>query len=168
MRRNLFIRCVTAAVASVTVLLAAPAIAAAAPAPAQPVLPGVGFSNGIGHKAEAQGNSVRYTATGVPGYLGVFPGSCQTGLVNAVTAAPIIGGSIADLLAGNPFGLITALLESGSFVAFHPLVIADKDGTVTGTFANVPTGLYVVVSSCTAQATGPAYGATGVLVVGAR
>lgn len=172
MRRICFARPVLALAAAGALVLGVPATALADGLRPE-ATPVVGIADGIGYSVTVRGTAVEYTATEVPisgRVLGVpIPGVCTSALIDAVAAAPIIGPSVIDTISGgevDALALIRDLLESDAVVDVHLLRAANGAGTVSGTFENVPTGLYLVVSFCNPLSANPVYGATGAFVLG--
>lgn len=169
MIRNALARTVLVLATVAATGLAAPALVDATPA--EPV-PAVAIARGIGYSVQVDGLSITYTATDVPrvplvGSL-TLPGSCTTAVVDAVRAAPVVGPVLLDYLVGNPdidvLALLRELGDAGAITAIQPLQGANRDNVVSGTFQDIPRGVYAVVSICNLNS--DLLGAAGALVLG--
>lgn len=170
MLRNVLARTVLTLATVFSVGVAAPALVNATPS--QPV-PAIGIAQGIGYSVQVNGLSITYTVTGVPRVplIGsvTLPGSCTTAVVDAVRAAPVVGPVLLDYILGNPdidvLALLQELEDAGAITAIHLLRGANGDNVVSGTFEDIPIGVYAVVSICNLNP--DLLGATGALVLGA-
>jgi|GEM_PF-4242790 len=170
MLRNVLARSVFVLATVFATGLAAPALVTAKPA--EPV-PAIGIAQGIGYSVQVNGLSVTYTVTGVPRVPVVgpitLPGSCTTAVVDAVRAAPVVGPVLLDYILGNPdidvLALLQELDDAGAITAIHLLRTANGENVVSGTFEDIPIGVYAVVSVCNLNP--DLLGVTGALVLGA-
>ena len=120
--------------------------AAAAPTEVQPVA-----SSGVSLSATINGSNIDYAVTNVPNRLLLLPGECTTVIVDAVAGAAVAGPAIIDTLsAGSPdvLRLIEDLIAADAVPALPQVVIA-SGGTVTGSFTNIASGVYALVTNCT-------------------
>ncbi len=169
MLRKALARTVLVPATAVALGLATPARVHAQPAgPA----PAVGIAQGIGYSVQVDGRSITYTITDVPRVPLVgsitLPGSCTTAVVDALRAAPIVGPVLLDYILGNPDVDVLALLQqlddADAITAINLLRGANRDNVVSGTFEDVPNGVYAVVSVCNLNP--DLLGVTGALVLG--
>ncbi|NKY58448.1 hypothetical protein [Nocardia flavorosea] len=119
-----------------------PAAAAAQDAP-----PAIALS------ATASGTTIDYTVTNIPNRRDTFPvipGECTTVLVNTAVAAPILAPAAVDTLSGrepDAFALLQRLIADGAVTA-GPRVQFATAGQVTGSFTDIPRGVYLVATVC--------------------
>ncbi|MEE4023583.1 hypothetical protein V1Y59_10890 [Gordonia sp. PKS22-38] len=166
MYKRIFVRFAVALVALFTMAVIAPATASSAPPP-EPK-PVVGLAEGVGYSIQVSGREISYTVTEVPRTLGgILPGACTTAVVDVVRAAPIVGPDIIAIVLGQSIdvlALLQAVDDADAITATDLLTPANRDGTVTGTFDNIPDGLYAVMSVCNLNP--DLYGLTGAFVLG--
>ena len=171
MLRNMPARIMLTVAIVTATICAAPALVNAKPA--EPgVVPAVAFAQGIGYSVQVSDHSITYTVTDVPRVplIGpvTLPGSCTTAVVDAVKAVPVVGPVLLDYILGNPDIDVLALLQeldnAGAITAVHLLRGANSENVVSGTFDDVPKGVYAVVSICNLNP--DLIGATGALVLG--
>ena len=107
----------------------------------------------ISLSATASGTTIDYTVTNVPNRRDTFPvipGECTTVLVNTAVAAPILAPAAVDTLSGrepDAFALLQRLIAEGTVTA-GPRVQFAAAGQVTGSFADIPRGVYLVATVC--------------------
>ena len=171
MRRNVLVRNVLVRSALAVVAVFTLAFSATAVAHAQPLRPGttpvVGLADGVGYSIDVSGRTISYTVTDVPRISRLVPGFCTSAVIDAVKAAPIIGPDIIALVQGqsvNVVALLAALRDADAITATHLGRFANGDGVVTGTFEDIPDGLYAVMSVCNLDP--DLYGLTGAFVLG--
>lgn len=118
-----------------------------ATAAAQDAAPAISLS------ATVAGTTIDYTVTGVPNRRDTFPvipGECTTVLVNTAVAAPVLAPAAVDTLSGrepDAFALLQRLIADGAVTA-GPRVQFSAAGQVTGSFTDIPRGVYLVATVC--------------------
>ncbi|MFI1460913.1 hypothetical protein [Nocardia carnea] len=146
MVRSSFFRIGIGAAVAAFVLAVLAAIFPAAAA-AQDAHPAVTLS------ATVSGTTIDYTVAGVPNRRDTFPvipGECTTVLVNTAVAAPILAPAAVDTLSGrepDAFALLQRLIAEGAVTA-GPRVQFAAAGQVTGSFTDIPRGVYLVATVC--------------------
>ena len=165
MRRHVLVRWAVSLFALSALVGMVPAVADAQPRPGSTQV--VGVAKGVGYSIKVTGRDIAYTATNVPRVNVLIPGACTTAVIDAVKAAPIVGPDIIALVQGQSVDvvkLLTELNDAKAVAATHLAKFADKNGTVTGTFEDLPDGLYAVMSVCNLNRN--LYGLTGAFIMG--
>ncbi|AZG47608.1 hypothetical protein [Gordonia insulae] len=168
MRRNILVRISVILAAFAVVAFTAPAVADASP-PRPGATPVVGAAKGVGFSVQVTGRQIKYTVTDVPRSSIISRGFCSTAVVDVIKAAPIIGPSLISLIQGGPVDvvkLLTDLAEADAVTASHLARFATSaaPNTVTGTFDDIPNGLYAILTVCNLDP--DLYGVTGAFVLG--
>ncbi|MGI5221020.1 hypothetical protein [Nocardia sp. CA-290969] len=108
----------------------------------------------IALSATVSGTTIDYTVANVPNRRDTFPvipGECTTVLVNTAVAAPILAPAAVDTLSGrepDAFALLQRLITDGAVTAGPRVQFASATGHVTGSFTDIPRGIYLVATVC--------------------
>lgn len=107
----------------------------------------------ISLSATVSGTTIGYTVDNVPNRRDTFPvipGECTTVLVNTAVAAPILAPAAVDSLSGrepDTYALLQRLIAEGALAA-GPRIQFAAAGQVTGSFTDIPRGVYLVATVC--------------------
>ncbi|MEU4313099.1 hypothetical protein [Nocardia sp. NPDC024068] len=118
-----------------------------AAAAGQDVRPAISLSAGV------SGTTIEYTVSDIPNRRNnfpVIPGECTTVLVDTLAAAPALTPAAVDSLSGrtpDAFALLQRLIADGT-VAAGPQIQFASAGRVTGSFTDIPRGVYLVATVC--------------------
>lgn len=146
MVRSGFLRFGLGAAVAAFVLAVFAAIFPAAAA-AQDTRPAIALS------ATVSGTTIDYTVANVPNRRDAFPiipGECTTVLMNTAVAAPILAPAAVDSLSGrepDTYALLQRLIAEGALAA-GPRIQFAAAGQVTGSFTDIPRGVYLVATVC--------------------
>lgn len=123
-------------------------------------------SEGIGYQVTVEGNDITYRATGVPRVV-VLPGSCATAVVDVLRALPVLGPDILAVLRGadpDIAALLEKVIANNLITRLDPIRVADREGTATHTFTDLPRGFYAVLTVCNGSR--DLYGVATVVIAG--
>ena len=79
----------------------------------------------------------------------VLPGSCATAVVDVLRALPVLGPDILAVLRGADPDIATLLekvIANNLITRLDPIRVADREGTATHTFTDLPRGFYAVLT----------------------
>lgn len=113
---------------------------------AQDVRPAIALS------ASVSGTTIDYTVANIPHRRDTFPvvpGECTTVLVDTAAAAPVLAPAAVDSLSGREpdvFALLQRLIADGAVAAGPRVQFASATGQVSGSFTEVPPGVYLVAT----------------------
>ncbi|MFE3444763.1 hypothetical protein ACFXNW_17170 [Nocardia sp. NPDC059180] len=100
------------------------------------------------------GATIDYTIDNVPNRRDTFPvirGECTTAVVDVLVAAPILAPAAIDTISGREpdvFALLQRLIADGALAAGPRIQIASSTGQITGSFPDLPRGIYAVGTIC--------------------
>ncbi|MBF6160835.1 hypothetical protein IU438_06425 [Nocardia cyriacigeorgica] len=148
MLRSSFFRIGIARICAAVALGVVTATALPAVAAAQEPRPPVDLNTSV------SGSTIDYTIDNVPNRRDTFPvirGECTTAVVNVLVAAPILAPAAIDTLSGREpdvFALLQRLIAEGALTAGPRIQLASSTGQISGSFTDIPRGVYVVGTIC--------------------
>ncbi|NLG55515.1 MAG: hypothetical protein GX542_07675 [Rhodococcus sp.] len=142
-RHSILARCTAAAIATGALIAMGSSTALAQPTAIESIA-----DNSVSLSAQVRGANVDYTVTNVPSRI-LFPSECVTVLVDVPRAGEALAPHVIDLILSNDIdalGLISDLRSRGAVVGTDLKVT--YSGSVSGSFRDVPAGVYGVLTNC--------------------